>query len=98
MKSTFDPRTTHHAGGVFLGVFALADDLTAGLMRMRMAAPFGSISNEFVLSTRSRSFREPKVLGSKSGAKLLSCLQTSPRKTHPSSLSIFLLTFLILTA
>ena len=66
-------------------------------VRMRMEPPFGcSISNEFVLRTRSLSLRKPKVLGSKSEARLASCFPTSPRGTHPSSLSICVMTFLMM--
>jgi hypothetical protein len=39
-----------------------------------------------------------KVLGSKSEARLASCLPTSPRSTYPSSLSIYVITFLMIGA
>ena len=86
-----------HVGAVFPGVFDPAGDPVAGLMRMRIKPPFGrSISNEFVFRTRSLSFRKPKVLGSKSEARLESRPPTSPSGTQPSSLSICAITFLMM--
>src|SRR3954452_6585520 len=68
-----------------------------GLTRIRIDRPFGSsISNELVLRTRSLSLRKPKVLGSKSEARLASCRPTSPSVTQPSSLSIWVMTFLMI--
>src|SRR5207245_1492427 len=69
----------------------------AGLTRIRMDLPFdSSISKEFVFRTRSLSLRKPKVLGSKSEARLASCRPTSPSVTQPSSLSIWVITFLMM--
>src|SRR5438309_1826592 len=70
-----------------------------GLTRIRIDRPFASsISNEFVFRTRLLRLRKPKVLGSKSEAKLASCRPTSPRVTQPSSLSIWVMTFLMMAA
>jgi hypothetical protein len=82
---------------VLVGVFDFGGDPAADFVRMRMEPPFGcSISKEFVLRTRSLSLRKPKVLGSKSEARLASCFPTSPSGTHPSSLSICVMTFLMM--
>src|SRR4051794_9343884 len=87
-------RSSHVAG--LAEVFDFGGDSAADFLRMRKEPPFGcSISNEFVSRTRSLSLRKPKVLGSKSAARLASRVPTSPSGTHPSSLSTCVITFMM---
>src|SRR5829696_9403166 len=97
LRSGLGPTSATQPGG-FRAARAFAGDPAGGLILIRVVPPaFGcSISKAFVFRTRSLSLRDPKVLGSKSGARLVSPFPTSPRPTHPSSLSIWAMTFLII--